>query len=157
MSASGGTGNSPGAEAGTETALQRFIAISYVQKQHDAIPADETRGFRIGDRVKRGTKKQVEYGYVVYPSIKDDKPSITVLWMRGVALAPKDAVVTYSDAELPKLDSFRDNYRDAARKGELPMHATFDMLGDAWYARTHACLAAAAREPRCSCAAMRVA
>ena len=157
MSASGGTGNSPGAEAGTETALQRFIAISHVQKQHDAIPADQTRGSRIGDRVKRGTKKQVEYGYVVYPSIKDDKPSITVLWMRGATLAPKGAVVAYSDAELPKLDSFRNNYRDAATRGEPPMHATWYMLRDAWYARTHTCLAAADREPRCSCAAMRVA
>ena len=146
-----------GAAVGTETALQRFIATSQIQKLHDAVPADRTRGFRVGGRVKRGTKKQVEYGYVVYPSIKDDKPSITVLWMRGATLAPKDDVVTYSDAELPKLDSFRNNYRDAARKGEPPMHATFDMLGDAWYARTHACLAAAAREPRCSCAAMRVA
>ena len=120
MSASGGTGNSPGAEAGTETALQRFIAISYVQKQHDAIPADETRGFRIGDRVKRGTKKQVEYGYVVYLFIKHDKPSIMVLWMRGATLAPKGAVVAYSDAELPKLDSFRNNYptppREASRR-----------------------------------------
>jgi hypothetical protein len=89
--------------------------------------------------------------------IKDDKPSITVLWMRGATLAPKGAVVTYSDAELPKLDSFRNNYRDAATRGEPPMHATWDMLRDAWYARTHTCLAAAAREPRCSCAAMRVA
>jgi hypothetical protein len=98
-----------------------------------------------------------EYGYVVHLSIEDGNPSITVLWMRGATLAPKDDVVTYSDAELPKLDSFRNNYRDAARKGEPPMHATFDMLADAWYARTHTCLAAAAREPRCSCAAMRVA
>ena len=86
MSASGGTGNSSGAEAGTETALQRFIAASQVQNLHDYVPANQTRGFRVGDRVKRGTKKQVEYGYVVYLSIKDDKPSITVLWMRGAAL-----------------------------------------------------------------------
>ena len=39
--------------------------------------------------------------------------SLARAWMRGAALAPKDAVVTYSDAELPKLDSFRNNYSEA--------------------------------------------
>ena len=81
--------------------------------------------------LNRGTKKQVGYGYVVHLFIKDEKPSITVLWMRGTALPPKDTVVTYSDAELPKLDSFRNNYRDAAKQGEPPMHITWDMLANA--------------------------
>ena len=44
-----------------------------------------------------------------------------------------------SDTELPKLDSFRNNYRDATKKGEPPMHVTFDILVDAWRACAHAC------------------
>jgi hypothetical protein len=100
-----------------------------------------TVAYSVGQRLKRGRKRQAEYGYVVHVAAGQasaDTGRITVLWLRGTTLAPRNAVVTYEGSfDIAQLQNLAKNYEAACTKNgnrPLPQHVTYDMLVDAWYA-----------------------
>ena len=100
-----------------------------------------TVAYSVGQRLKRGGKRKIEYGYIVHVAAGQasaDTGRITVLWLRGTTLAPRNAVVTYEGSDdIAQLQNLAKNYEAACTKNgnrPPPQHVTYDMLVDAWYA-----------------------
>eukprot|EP01043_Picozoa_sp_COSAG02_P077637 COSAG02_NODE_17090_length_1029_cov_1.743011_1_plen_193_part_00 len=130
--------------------MERFLATAPVR----ALSGTPAAAYSVGQRLKRGGKRRIEYGYVVHVAAggsSADAGRITVLWMRGSSLAPQNAVVTCEGkAGMEQLQNWDKNYKAACTKNgnrSPPQYVSYDMLVDAWYAR-HPC--AGSRASHCT-------
>ena len=130
--------------------MDRFLATAPVR----ALSGTLTEAYSVGQRLKRGSKRKIEYGYIVHVAAggsSADAGRITALWMRGESLAPQNAVVTSEGSfGIAQLQNLARNYEAACTKNgnrSPPQYVSYDMLVDAWYAR-HPC--AGSRASHCT-------
>ena len=99
--------------------MERFLATAPVR----ALSGTLTEAYSVGQRLKRGSKRKIEYGYLVHVAAggsSADAGRITVLWMRGRSLAPENAVVTYEGSfGIAQLQNLAKNYEAACTKPDL--------------------------------------
>ena len=90
--------------------MERLLATAPVR----ALSGTLTEAYSVGQRLKRGSKRKIEYGYLVHVAAREssaDAGRITVLWMRGASLAPENAVVTCEgNDDMERLQNWANNY-----------------------------------------------
>eukprot|EP01044_Picomonas_judraskeda_P014239 COSAG03_NODE_2241_length_2964_cov_126.758115_2_plen_131_part_00 len=121
--------------------MKRFLGTAPVRALSGTPLTVGSERYSVGQRLKRGGKRKIEYGYIVHVAAGQasaDTGRITVLWMRRTTLAPQNAVVTYEGSfDIAQLQNLAKNYEAACTKNgnrPPPQHVTYDMLVDAWYA-----------------------